>query len=204
MGAQRHLPELHDHDTTRDARPPPPINDDELTMPIDQDELRMLNIFHKSFNLPGLRFGLVRPVLDDDYYPPDEDFDTEPEPAQPEQPPSMSAVGSQSRSAASSSQPRRPRPVYEEPDSSQQLAALLQKTKAMQLAADKVLAGEGDAPKIDDEDEPIGIEDPQDYAAPVHQRKVLSRPGSSSARPSSSGSSKPLSASGRAQPRQRW
>ena len=32
----------------------------------------MLAVFHKSFNLPGLRYGLVTPVAKDDYYPPEE------------------------------------------------------------------------------------------------------------------------------------
>ena len=196
MGAQRHLPHLHEHD----SRAPPPPNDEALTLPLDQEELRMLSIFHKSFNLPGLRFGLVRPVIEDDYYPPDDDFehDTDADP-QPVLPPPQPASRSARNASSSSSQPRRPRPVYEEPDTSEQLSALLQKTRAMHLAADQVLAGEGDAPEI--EDEAIGIEDPEPYAQPVHQRQVLSRPGSSSVRPGSSGASKPSSASGR---RPRW
>ena len=32
----------------------------------------MLNVFHRSFNLPGLRYGLFTPVAKEDYYPPEE------------------------------------------------------------------------------------------------------------------------------------
>ena len=39
---------------------------------LDKEELEMLQTFHRSFNLPGLRYGLVTPVAKEDYYPPDE------------------------------------------------------------------------------------------------------------------------------------
>lgn len=40
---------------------------------LDREELEMLRVFHRSFNLPGLRLGLVNPVCHDDFFPPDED-----------------------------------------------------------------------------------------------------------------------------------
>jgi hypothetical protein len=47
--------------------PPPGLGDP--TLLLDADELRMLEIFHRSFNLPGLRLGLVKPVCSEDYLP---------------------------------------------------------------------------------------------------------------------------------------
>ena len=141
----------------------------------------MLKIFHKSFNLPGLRHGLVRPVLEDDYYPPD----FEEEPPRP--------AASSSGGGGSSGARRSRRPVYEEPDRAAELQALLQQTRAMHLDVDRTLAGEV-AETIDDE--AIGEElEPASAAAHAHQRQVLRRPGSS-------GTSKPSSATGRA--RGRW
>ena len=49
--------------------PPSPDPTLEETLPLDKDELRQLEIFHRSFNLPGLRLGLVRPVCTEDYLP---------------------------------------------------------------------------------------------------------------------------------------
>mgnify|MGYP001212668245 CR=1 FL=1 len=40
---------------------------------LDREELEMLNVFHRSFNLPGLRYGLFKPVAKEDYYPLEED-----------------------------------------------------------------------------------------------------------------------------------
>ncbi|KAL3894173.1 MAG: hypothetical protein SGPRY_013878, partial [Prymnesium sp.] len=39
---------------------------------LEREELRMLQIFHRSFNLPGIRLGLVNPVCTDDYFPAEE------------------------------------------------------------------------------------------------------------------------------------
>ena len=53
--------------------PPEDIGTEDLVL--DPDDLRALQIFHKSFNLPGLRLGLVSPISRDDYYP--DDFEEE-------------------------------------------------------------------------------------------------------------------------------
>ena len=209
MGATRHprdgTPSFVFDDESR--APPPIANSEELTLPLDPEELRMLEIFHKSFNLPGLRLGLVRPVADDDYYPPDHEEDDDQEQPPPAPPPQQHreeayapAGGSRraGRAAAAAS-----RPAYEEPDASAELHALLQQTRAMRLDVGAVLDGE--APTIDDEaigEELHGGGEPAHASAHLtHQRQVL-RPGS---RPSSSAgtSSKPSSVSGRARPR-RW
>uniref|UniRef100_A0A7S4FAT6 Uncharacterized protein n=1 Tax=Chrysotila carterae TaxID=13221 RepID=A0A7S4FAT6_CHRCT len=42
---------------------------------LDADELKALQIFHRSFNLPGLRYGLVQPIDKEDYFPPEEEVD---------------------------------------------------------------------------------------------------------------------------------
>ena len=39
---------------------------------LDTEDLRALKIFHRSFNLPGIRLGLVAPVSRDEYFPPEE------------------------------------------------------------------------------------------------------------------------------------
>jgi hypothetical protein len=44
----------------------------EQDLVLDRDELQMLEIFHRSFNLPGLRLGLVRPHCSEDYFPEEE------------------------------------------------------------------------------------------------------------------------------------
>lgn len=52
----------------------PPLDDGnvELDLVLDREELDMLKVFHRSFNLPGLRHGLLNPVCKDDYFPPEE------------------------------------------------------------------------------------------------------------------------------------
>ena len=40
---------------------------------LDAEELAALQTFHKSFNLPGLRFGLVNAVCRDDHFPPEDE-----------------------------------------------------------------------------------------------------------------------------------
>ena len=57
------------HGAVEQPRPPDDVGD---PLPLDREELEMLAVFHKSFNLPGLRYGLVTPVAKDDYYPPEE------------------------------------------------------------------------------------------------------------------------------------
>lgn len=92
----------------------------EVDLPLDQEELDMLAIFHKSFNLPGLRLGLVKPVLEGDYYPPDEDFADEapPEPVAEAQ------------------------DVWEEPSFADELAALRAETQALTMRASAMLPAE--------------------------------------------------------------
>mmetsp|Transcript_39913 Transcript_39913/g.105449 ORF Transcript_39913/g.105449 Transcript_39913/m.105449 type:complete len:162 (+) Transcript_39913:71-556(+) len=58
-----------------DSQPPPPPVDP-LDLVLDREELEMLKIFHRSFKLPGLQFGLLKPVCYEDYYPEDEAHDT--------------------------------------------------------------------------------------------------------------------------------
>ena len=61
------------HGAAEQPRPPDDVGveySDPLLL--DREELEMLAVFHKSFNLPGLRYGLVTPVAKEDYYPPEE------------------------------------------------------------------------------------------------------------------------------------
>lgn len=61
------------HGAVEQPRPPEDVGveySDPLLL--DREELEMLAVFHKSFNLPGLRYGLVTPVAKEDYYPPEE------------------------------------------------------------------------------------------------------------------------------------
>lgn len=51
--------------------PPPPL--DPLDLVLDRDELEMLEVFHRSFNLPGLRHNLLKPICHEDYFPTEED-----------------------------------------------------------------------------------------------------------------------------------
>ena len=39
---------------------------------LEREELEMLRTFHRSFNLPGLRLGLINPICADDYFPKEE------------------------------------------------------------------------------------------------------------------------------------
>jgi hypothetical protein len=82
MGAANHLDDrlearlsalqLDDpHGAVEQPRPPDDVGATD-PLPLDREELEMLAVFHKSFNLPGLRYGLVTPVAKDDYYPPEE------------------------------------------------------------------------------------------------------------------------------------
>ena len=59
------------HGAVEQPRPPDHVGGAD-PLPLDREELEMLAVFHKSFNLPGLRYGLVTPVAKDDYYPPEE------------------------------------------------------------------------------------------------------------------------------------
>ena len=56
----------------------PPDGVDALDLVLERDELEALQVFHRSFNLPGLRFGLLNPVCDEDYYPPDHEEEEDP------------------------------------------------------------------------------------------------------------------------------
>ena len=65
--------QLDDPHGAAEQRPPDDVGveySDPLLL--DGEELKMLAIFHRSFNLPGLRYGLVTPVAKEDYYPPEE------------------------------------------------------------------------------------------------------------------------------------
>lgn len=173
------------------ARHPPPVaaHDAELTLAIDAEEMRMLEIFHRSFNLPGLRLGLVKPVISEDYYPPDED-DFEPDPDEEE-----AAAPPPARAApAAAAAPRRQRaPAYQEPDRAAELNALLAQTKGLRLEVDQTLAGE-----VADEvvEEAIELEGATAPGAGAHQRQVRAQRPSSGSRPHSAAGSRPQSAAG--------
>eukprot|EP00316_Scyphosphaera_apsteinii_P021337 CAMPEP_0119313148 /NCGR_PEP_ID=MMETSP1333-20130426/28047_1 /TAXON_ID=418940 /ORGANISM="Scyphosphaera apsteinii, Strain RCC1455" /LENGTH=164 /DNA_ID=CAMNT_0007317905 /DNA_START=18 /DNA_END=513 /DNA_ORIENTATION=+ len=72
MGARR----CDEHTATVQAVTAPAVNPPDIDVEplvLDNDELKALHIFHRSFNLPGLRLGLVNAVSKDDYFPPDEE-----------------------------------------------------------------------------------------------------------------------------------
>jgi hypothetical protein len=162
------------------------------TLALDADELRMLKIFHKSFNLPGLRYGLVNPVLSEDYYPEEEEeeaatVDEQPlqqrwttsstQPPEPKVVPDRrAAAAAAGRSSNSSSGIMRGRHnaqqrfvapnYYEEPDASKELSALLTQTRGLRVEIDHVLDR---TPTVEDDDEiaeDIG-DDEQSVAAPT-------------------------------------
>ena len=117
-------------------QPPTPLESErapELDLLLDQEELDMLAVFHKSFNLPGLRLGLVKPVLEVDYYPPDDDFE-DAEPPPPEPAADAGAI----------------REEWDEPDYADQLAALRAQTAALQLQADRMLPAAEDEAWVPD------------------------------------------------------
>jgi len=120
MGAPPRDPSFARFDTSDDLPTPPAA--DALDMPLDKDELDMLAIFHKSFNLPGLRHGLIRPVLSTDYYPEEEDEEEQP--------------------AAQQRDQRRsePRARYEEPSAASQLNELLRNTRNLHLEVRALLS----------------------------------------------------------------
>ena len=59
--------------TALQAAAPDTLGAVDTDLVLDRDELEMLKVFHRSFNLPGLRHGLVNPVCREDYYPPEEE-----------------------------------------------------------------------------------------------------------------------------------
>lgn len=109
MGAQPPRDPSFARFAASDELPPPA---DALDMPLDKEELDMLAIFHKSFNLPGLRHGLLRPVLATDYYPEEEEE---------EQP------------AVQQRRSEPPRARYEEPSAASRLNDLLRNTRNLHL-----------------------------------------------------------------------
>ena len=48
---------------------------------LDREDLEALRIFHRSFNLPGIRLGLINPVCADDYFPSEERIGVDVEPS---------------------------------------------------------------------------------------------------------------------------
>ena len=216
MGARRETPSRDSFAArfgANDGVPVPPPPPTEEVLPLDKEELDMLAIFHKSFNLPGLRHGLVRPVLDTDYFPEEEE----------------EAVDEQSPSGRAAA--RAPRPRYEEPDAVEELKELLARTRGLQLEvnADATLSSihvlahacachheqvddalATDAPTVDDEiDEAIesAVDQQSTASRPVHgshQRQMRSVRPMSASRPPSSGLRPPSGgATANARPR-RW
>ena len=52
---------------------PGPPAPEALDLVLDREELEMLQVFHRSFKLPGLRHGLLKLVCSEDYYPEEEE-----------------------------------------------------------------------------------------------------------------------------------
>mgnify|MGYP006167550955 CR=1 FL=1 len=146
------------------ARPRDP--DVEQDLVLDRDELDMLEIFHRSFNLPGLRLGLVRPICSDDYFPEDEAEvdDVEGEPSAPQPPP--------------------------EPTAADELAQLLAQTSMLRSEVDEVLTVD-EEDVVEEVEEMVTTKLPS--VAGTHVRSVR-RPGSGArppSRPTSSGARPP-------------
>uniref|UniRef100_A0A7S3ATQ5 Uncharacterized protein n=1 Tax=Haptolina ericina TaxID=156174 RepID=A0A7S3ATQ5_9EUKA len=60
--------------SARDADEPAGSTD----LVLEREDLEALQIFHRSFNLPGIRLGLINPICADDYFPAEEQVDEEP------------------------------------------------------------------------------------------------------------------------------
>ena len=100
---------------------PGPPAPEALDLVLDREELEMLQVFHRSFKLPGLRHGLLKLVCSEDYYPEEEE--------EAPQLPSEGAV------------PAR----YHEPTAAERLEALRKQTEALRVQADEVLEEEEEA-----------------------------------------------------------
>lgn len=157
------------------ARAPaaPPPADVEQDLVLDREELRMLEIFDRSFQLPGLRLGLLKPICSEDYYPEDEWEEEEQEGAQP----GPASTSRRSPDGHPSAQRHR-RPPPPEPTPADDLRALLTETQRLHLQVDEVL-----------EEEIQPMEEPEPISRPTSGAPVRSvRPHSglaSSARASS-------------------
>ena len=199
MGAARVPPD--EDESSFSAREPQPITPAAQAaaqvLPLDREELRMLEVFHRSFNLPGLRLGLVQPVIEDEYYP--EDFEEQHADAddgqRPHDPPEHVSPSHEQRQHANP----RACAVYHEPDVSAEMSALLAQTRGLHVEAAHVLDDEeiveeedipSDTGHVDEAFRPQQQQQQQQYsAAATHTRKVLSRPGSAARPPSAGGSS---------------
>lgn len=145
-----------------------PPSDDALDLVLGRDELDMLEVFHRSFNLPGLRLGLLRPVCTDDYFPEEEE----------------AAVVDPAIAAEAAAFAAR---AANEPSAADELAKLLQKSTTLHAAVDEVLEEE-----IDTAPEPEPMVTLPRVGTHTHSRSILRRPssgvrGGSSSRPTSSG-----------------
>ena len=64
------------------TQPPADLQLPQNDLVLDRDEIEMLQAFHRSFNLPGLRFGLVNVVDREDYYPEEDGAAVDPDSAE--------------------------------------------------------------------------------------------------------------------------
>ena len=99
------------------ADAPAPPAPEALDLVLDREELEMLQVFHRSFKLPGLRHGLLKLVCSEDYYPEEEEA------------PQLPSEGAA---------PAR----YHEPTAAERLEALRKQTEALRVQADEVLEEE--------------------------------------------------------------
>ena len=145
---------------------------------LDREELRMLEIFDRSFQLPGLRLGLLNPVCSEDYYPEDE-FEADEDAPQQQPPPAPTRP----QPAQATAQPppqrppqRQPRPKPPpEPSPADELRALLAQTEALKVHTEEVLEEE-----IRPEAEESGSARPSSgaYVRTVRPHSASSRPNS--------------------------
>ena len=193
------------------------------TLMLDRDEMQMLEAFHRSFNLPGLKHGLVRAMCEEDWLPPEEDEEVvsspppqqqfnEPPPPQQQQQQQQQQARRRNPAAPPLVQPRRQVPSYgdDEPEAAKELSDLLARTRGLHMEVGEVLEVEdevGDeiveAIAEEEEERYVGteMERPAALAAAgsalISRGPVVRRPGSAAQRPGSSSlGSRPPSSSG--------
>ena len=141
---------------------PPPADVQQEDLVLDRDELRMLDIFDRSFQLPGLRLGLLKPICSEDYYPEDEwEEEEETEGAHHGQP--AASLPRPSPDAHPPPQRHRRPPPPAEPTPADDLRALLAETQRLHAQVDEVL-----------EEEIHTMEEPEPIARPTSGAPVRS------------------------------
>ena len=192
------------------------------TLVLERDEMQMLEAFHRSFNLPGLKLGLVRAVCEEDWLPPEDDaedtfeslsppqqqFNELPPPRPP--PPQQQQHGHPPRRHNPAAPPLRParRPAVDddEPEASKELSELLARTRGLTVEAGHVLE---DEEMVAEEEEIVEEQEEEEHymgeelapvsttgSALISRGQVVRRPGSAAHRPCSSAGSRPPSSGG--------